>query len=134
VAAVAIPDFEDAVRAVVRRLRAGEVVSYGEVAAEAGRPGAGRAVGRLLARGLADVPWWRVVRADGTIVSPHAAEQARRLAAERVTVVDGRVRPWSRPGRRVSGRVSGRGTSAMAVRRGAAPVGAARRAGGQASE
>jgi len=125
VAAVAAPEFEDAVRRVVGRLRPGEVVSYGEVAAEAGHPGAGRAVGRLLARGLADVPWWRVVRADGAVVSPHAAEQARRLAAERVDVVDGRVRPWSPPGR---------GTSAGTGRRGAAPVRATGRPGRQPAE
>jgi methylated-DNA-protein-cysteine methyltransferase-like protein len=85
-------DFEERVTDVLRALKPGEVISYGEVAAEAGRPGAARAVGNLLARGLADVPWWRVVRADGSIVSHHAKEQAGRLASEGVPVVDGRVR------------------------------------------
>ena len=35
-----------------------------EVAAQAGYPGAARAVGNVLAR-RDDVPWWRVVTADG---------------------------------------------------------------------
>ena len=84
--------FEDEVRRVIGDLRAGEVISYGEVAAEAGYPGAARAVGNLLRLGLADVPWWRVVRADGRIVAPSATDQIRRLRQEGVVVVDGRVR------------------------------------------
>ena len=88
--------FSDRVVEVLRRLRPGEVVSYGEVAAEAGFPGSARAVGNLLGRDVADVPWWRVVRGDGAIVSRHPAEQIARLAAEGVAVVDGRVRPWRR--------------------------------------
>jgi methylated-DNA-protein-cysteine methyltransferase-like protein len=88
--------FETCVVDVLRRLPPGEVVSYGEVAAEAGYPGAARAVGNLLAGGLEDVPWWRVVRSNGTLVSGHARKQAALLAAEGVTVVDGRIRPWGR--------------------------------------
>ena len=42
--------FEDAVVAVVAALRPGEVATYGEVADEAGFPGAARAVGNVLAR------------------------------------------------------------------------------------
>ena len=38
-------DLETAVLAVLEGLAAGEVVTYGEVAAEAGFPGAARAVG-----------------------------------------------------------------------------------------
>lgn len=83
--------FEDRVVEVLRALRPGEVVSYGEVAAEAGSPGAARAVGNVLRRGVAGVPWWRVVRADGAIACAHGGEQARRLRAEGVTVRDGRV-------------------------------------------
>lgn len=70
----------------------GEVVSYAWVATEAGHPGRARAVGRFLALKGDDYPWWRVVRADGRLVSPHAAEQAARLREEGVTVADGRVR------------------------------------------
>jgi len=86
--------FEDRVHDVLLALRPGEVVSYGEVAAESGSPGAARAVGNLLRGCPAGVPWWRVVRADGTLAAPHGEDQAERLAAEGVAVRAGRVRPW----------------------------------------
>lgn len=84
--------FDEAAAAVLLGLAAGEVVTYGEVAAEAGHPGAARAVGRLLSTGDGGFPWWRVVNASGRLVPGHEAEQARRLAAEGVEVGDGRVR------------------------------------------
>ena len=76
-------------REVVADLSEGEVVSYGEVARRAGRPGAARAVGAFLAQFGGDLPWWRVVRADGRLHHPH--EQQRRLRAEGVEVRAGRV-------------------------------------------
>lgn len=83
--------FPGRVRAVLAALRAGDVVSYGEVAARAGHPGAHRAVGSLLAAG--GLPnWWRVVRADGTLACNERGEQERRLASEGVMVTGGRVR------------------------------------------
>jgi len=92
----AMATFTDDVLVVLRGLRAGQVVTYGEVAAEAGYPGAARAVGNLL-RDLPDVAWWRVVAANGR-VCPHAvAEASRRLAAEGIEVRDARV---VRPSRR----------------------------------
>lgn len=84
--------FDEAAGAVLLGLRPGEVVTYGEVAAEAGHPGAARAVGRLLSTGDGGFPWWRVVNAAGRLVPGHEVEQARRLAAEGVEVGDGRVR------------------------------------------
>lgn len=78
--------------AVLRSLRPGDVVTYGEVAVEAGRPGAARAVGRLLATSDEPLPWWRVVTASGRLVPRHEAEHARRLKAEGVALSDGRVR------------------------------------------
>ena len=87
-------DFAAAVEAVIRSIRAGEVATYGEVAAEAGRPGAARAVGHLLATASADLPWWRVVAANGRLVPGHEAEHARRLRAEGVALTPaGKVRP-----------------------------------------
>jgi methylated-DNA-protein-cysteine methyltransferase-like protein len=83
-------DFIDAVTAVVARLRPGEVISYGEVAAEAGHPGASRAVGNVLRRSDG-LPWWRVVAADGRLVPGHEARQAELLRAEGVRVRNGRV-------------------------------------------
>lgn len=81
--------FSRAVVQVLERLRPGEVVTYGEVAAEAGYPGAARAVGALLAASDGELPWWRVVTSSGRLVPGHEAEQRRRLAAEGV-VIDGR--------------------------------------------
>jgi methylated-DNA-protein-cysteine methyltransferase-like protein len=83
--------FERAVTAAIRKLRPGEVASYGEIAQEAGFPGAARAVGSVLARSEG-LPWWRIVRADGSLVAPHEKEQARRLRAEGVRVTNGKVR------------------------------------------
>ncbi|MGH9055763.1 MAG: MGMT family protein [Acidimicrobiales bacterium] len=81
------------VEAVVAALGPGEVVSYGDVAAEAGYPGAARAVGAVLAHpapGRA-LPWWRVVTASGRLVPGNEEEHARRLAAEGVALRGGRV-------------------------------------------
>lgn len=82
--------FTHDVVAVLRGLRPGQVMTYGEVAAEAGHPGAARAVGNVL-RDVRGVPWWRVVAASGR-VNPHdEADASRRLRAEGVPVRDGRV-------------------------------------------
>ena len=85
--------FEDRVVAVLTSLEPGTVVTYGEVAAEAGFPGAARAVGNLLAMSGGNLPWWRVVRASGHLARDKETDQARRLRAEGVTVRDGRVVP-----------------------------------------
>lgn len=76
--------FAAAVARVLHDLRPGEVVTYGEVAADAGYPGRARAVGRLLATGEHDVAWWRVVTATGRLVPGLEDEHARRLRAEGV--------------------------------------------------
>jgi methylated-DNA-protein-cysteine methyltransferase related protein len=86
------PPFEDAVERVLRSLQPGEVVTYGEVAADAGFPGAARAVGRFLSRSPDGIPWWRVVTANGRLVPGHEHEHERRLRAEGIDVADGRVR------------------------------------------
>ena len=83
--------FEDAVATVLDSLRPGEVVTYGEVAAEAGYPGAARAVGRFLSHAGGEHPWWRVVTATGRLVPGHELDHARRLRDEGVEVRDGRV-------------------------------------------
>ena len=83
--------FAERAEAVIRGLQPGEVVTYGEVAADAGRPGAARAVGHLLATRPEDLPWWRVVAATGRLVPGHEAEHARRLEAEGVRLRGGRV-------------------------------------------
>jgi methylated-DNA-protein-cysteine methyltransferase related protein len=82
--------FADAVRRVVRDLRRGEVVSYGEVARRAGYPRAPRAVGNVLAVTMG-LPWWRVVRSNGELVAHSRLEQARRLRREGIAIREGRV-------------------------------------------
>jgi methylated-DNA-protein-cysteine methyltransferase-like protein len=81
-------EFEAAVRRVLEALPPGRVMSYGEVAAEAGYPGAARAVGNLL-RVSTGLPWWRVVSAAGRLVPGAEPEQAVRLRAEGVPLTEG---------------------------------------------
>ncbi len=82
----------DRVRDVVAAIPAGAVLAYGEVAARAGLPGRARLVGRILAEDSHDLPWHRVLRADGTPAPHLAAEQLGRLRAEGVLADGGRVR------------------------------------------
>jgi methylated-DNA-protein-cysteine methyltransferase-like protein len=86
-----VTDFEAAVTKVLDALRPGDIVTYGEVAAEAGYPGAARAVGAFLAYQGGGHPWWRVVTTTGRLVPGFETEHARRLRAEGVAVVDGHV-------------------------------------------
>lgn len=74
--------FEEAVLEVLRSLKPGEVLTYGEVAEFAGYPGRARAVGRILRVTDEDVPWWRVVGYGGRFISPNPAEQAALLRRE----------------------------------------------------
>jgi methylated-DNA-protein-cysteine methyltransferase-like protein len=78
-----------AIWGVIATIPRGRVASYGQVAAAAGLPGRARMVGRALA-GLppnSDVPWYRVVAANGKISLPGAAgaEQRKLLQAEGVS-------------------------------------------------
>lgn len=83
--------FEADVLAIVRSLQPGEVVTYGEIAAEVGKPGAARAVGSTLRRHGSEVPWWRVVAANGRLVPGGESRHTQKLEAEGVPVRDGRV-------------------------------------------
>ena len=82
--------FEESVIEVLSALRPGELITYGEVAAEAGYPGAARAVGRVL-KSSDGLPWWRVVTSTGRLVPGLEGEHARRLELEGVVVNEGRV-------------------------------------------
>lgn len=83
--------FEAEIRRVVSMLAPGEVVSYGDVAHDAGRPRAARAVGAFLAQGDGDLPWWRVVYSDGRLPPVNPQVQAARLRDEDVVVRNRRV-------------------------------------------
>lgn len=86
----ALPQFQRRVFEVVRRIPAGETLSYGEVAAAAGSPGAARAVGQALGRNPFPIviPCHRVLAAGGRIggftASGGTSTKAKMLAAEGV--------------------------------------------------
>ncbi|MGH3780908.1 MAG: MGMT family protein [Pseudonocardiaceae bacterium] len=79
------------VRGVIAAIPAGSVLAYGQVAARAGLPGRARLVGRILAEDGHDLPWHRVLRANGTPAPHLAAEQLTRLRTEGVLAEGGRV-------------------------------------------
>ena len=108
---MAATGFMAAVWALARRVPAGRATTYGTLAdahygAVRGGPpvrrGA-RGVGQAMARCPDDVPWWRVVHADGRMKGTAGADEQRaRLAEEGVPLTaDGRVDwasaggPWS---------------------------------------
>ena len=84
-------EWSEAVLDVVDRVPPGRVTTYGLVA-EAVRErlgrGTARQVGTLLATQGAAVPWWRVVRVDGTLPEPLRERTAEHYAAEGTAVRD----------------------------------------------
>ena len=90
--------------AVVSRIPPGRVATYGDVARLAGKPGAARAVGNVMARAnRPGIPYHRVIAAGGMLggYSQLALKRAL-LAAEGLEVTPRRVRDfaWLRwPGR-----------------------------------
>jgi methylated-DNA-protein-cysteine methyltransferase-like protein len=84
-------DFSEEVANVLEQLKPGEVVSYGDVAEEAGFPGAARAVGNLV-RTTPGLPWWRIVARSGRLAPGLEQRQTELLRSEGVTVANGRVK------------------------------------------
>jgi len=74
-------EFTERVLDLVEQIPPGKVLSYGEVAAIL-EQGFGRAVGTVLAREGAAVPWWRVVRKDGTITEQLVQRAVEHWAVE----------------------------------------------------
>ncbi len=83
-------DLDARIIEVIRLLQPGEVVSYGDIASDAGFPKAARHVGKVLA-GTPGLSWWRVVTSHGRLVPGSELEQARLLRSEGVIVEEGRV-------------------------------------------
>lgn len=101
-------EFHEAVYNATRLIPVGKVLGYGHLATLIGRPGCARQVGKALSRlgtgaGYPLVPWWRVLRSDGSIAMQgepaRGPAQIARLRAEqvpfkRVHIVDMRVARW----------------------------------------
>lgn len=82
----------------VSRVPPGRVTTYGDVAVMAGRPGAARAVGNILARAnRSGLPYHRVIAAGGALggYSQLALKRAL-LAAEGIDVGPRRIRGFER--------------------------------------
>jgi methylated-DNA-protein-cysteine methyltransferase-like protein len=78
---------------VVGQIPCGMVMSYGQIARVLGRPRAAREVGWAMRRCPDDLPWQRVVMADGSITGGvYAGERRALLETEGVIfLADGRV-------------------------------------------
>jgi alkylated DNA nucleotide flippase Atl1 len=82
-------DVDEAVFDVVEQIPPGRVSTYGAVGRLVGI--GPRRVARALSTGGGAVPWWRVLRADGTVAEPVRVRQLELLAGEGVPMRDGRV-------------------------------------------
>ena len=78
------------IRDVVRSIPSGRVATYGDVAALSRAPSP-RLVGQVLAEDGSDLPWHRVLRANGTCAPHLADEQLQRLAEEGVLADNGKI-------------------------------------------
>jgi O-6-methylguanine DNA methyltransferase len=85
--------FERKVLTIVSRIPVGRVVTYGDVAKLAGKPGAARAVGNIMrTAGRHGLPYHRVIAAGGVLGGySNLALKRSLLAAEGLTVTPRRV-------------------------------------------
>jgi alkylated DNA nucleotide flippase Atl1 len=93
-------EFNERVREVISSVPAGKVATYGDIAAISGAPSP-RLIGRILSEDGHDLPWHRILRADGT-TAPHLRhEQLELLRVEGVLAdghrVDLRKYRWEQP-------------------------------------
>jgi methylated-DNA-protein-cysteine methyltransferase-like protein len=87
--------FRRRVLAVIHRIPRGKVATYGQIAALAGYPRNARRVGQALGGAGPDVPWQRVVNAQGRVSlrapRPDRAIGARELQQENLLKAEGIV-------------------------------------------
>ena len=77
------PGFHGKVHALVKKVPAGRVTTYGDVAEALGSRSVARQVGFAMAAvGDDDVPWWRVVAAGGRLAARSVRVQTKALRAE----------------------------------------------------
>lgn len=84
-------DFSQKVYEVVRKIPAGQTLTYKEVAERAGSPKAFRAVGNILSKNYdQSIPCHRVIRSDGKSggYNRGAAEKVRILKVEKILPLD----------------------------------------------
>ena len=82
------------VEALMAKVPAGKVTTYGDIAALAGRANAARIVGGIAHYGDPSLPWHRLVNRFGGLASGYHGgrrTQAEHLAAEGVTCTNNRV-------------------------------------------
>lgn len=80
-------ELHERVREVIATVPPGKVSTYGDIAAIAGAPSP-RLVGRILAEDGADLPWHRILRANGT-PAPHLAHRQLELLRAEGVLADG---------------------------------------------
>lgn len=85
--------FERKVLTIVSRIPVGRVITYGDIAKLAGRPGAARAVGNIMRQAdRPGLPYHRVIAAGGALGGYSSLPLKRALlAAEGLTVTASRV-------------------------------------------
>ena len=89
--------FDQAIWKTVSSIKAGHVMSYGEVARVAGFPRHARMVSKAMCRSTTPLPWYRVVRSDRTLAFDIGCEtynkQKGLLEKEGVQIINGKVVP-----------------------------------------
>ena len=83
-------EYAQRVLEVVARIPPGRVIAYGDIARALGEGGA-RNVGTVMSRYGSDVPWWRVIRADGRPPQGHDTITIEHWRAEGTPMVRGLV-------------------------------------------
>ncbi|MGO2003420.1 MGMT family protein [Arthrobacter rhombi] len=84
-------DYALAVHRLARHIPAGSVLTYGDIAELLGLGGP-RQVGAAMARSDGALPWWRVLRADGTLPADLQARATPHWVEESIPLRHGRVR------------------------------------------
>jgi methylated-DNA-protein-cysteine methyltransferase-like protein len=86
-------DFRAKVWQIIHAIPRGRVATYGQIARLADHPNQARLVGKILSQlpTGSNLPWHRVLNAQGRISSPGGETQKIRLAAEDIILVNGRV-------------------------------------------
>jgi len=83
-------DYDQAVYQLAQQIPTGAVLSYGDIAELLGSGGP-RQVGKAMSAAPSGTPWWRVLRADGTIAEPLLPRAREHWNKEQLARPDRRV-------------------------------------------